>query len=290
MNIKYHILNLVAVIVFSGVASAAINKSVRYALTPEYVPPSKIQINANKKSGQKLTQQDLISSILDSGMFIVADGAGDVTQGISSGDTVDVIGNLTLLGTVTGPAVIARAVIKSNREKEPKIFALYKINAQIDNNVYGYKLTSIDIDKVILERNGEKLILELFAKTKPEQANKRNAGAASGSNRVSTTVSRAEIKQTVMNNLDNAMKGLVAGPYRKNGKLEGYVLRRVSQENVLYKFGIRSGDIVKRVNGKELNSTEKLYSMWQNMQNETKITADVERNGRMMTFDLNITE
>jgi type II secretion system protein C len=83
-----------------------------------------------------------------------------------------------------------------------------------------------------------------------------------------------------MNNLDNAMKGIVAGPYRKNGQIEGYQLKKVRPYNILYKFGIRSGDVIKRVNGKELNSTEKLYSMWQTMQNESQISVDVERNGR----------
>jgi general secretion pathway protein C len=103
-------------------------------------------------------------------------------------------------------------------------------------------------------------------------------------------MSRAEIKQKAMNDLDNAMKGLVAGPYRRNGKLDGYILKTVNQENILYQLGLRSGDVVKRVNGKEVNSTERLYAMWQTLQNESKITADIERGGRMMTFDLNITD
>ena len=133
-------------------------------------------------------------------------------------------------------------------------------------------------------------MLKLFEPAQPNkpQTIKPAATAAGGS--VKQTISRAEIKQTAMNNLDNAMRGLVAGPYRKNGKLVGYHLKRVNNENILYRLGLRSGDIVMRINGKELNSTEKLYTMWKQMQNESRITADVERGGKMMTFDLNITE
>ena len=288
LETKYHLLNIAAVILFAGAASATINKSIQYVLTPDYSPTTQKQTNLTKNTERKLSQDELISTITESGIFKVSGVVNDSSPAAGTGSS-ESVSNLTLLGTVTGPAIIARAVIQRSGDKDPKVFALYKISAQIDNNVYGYKLTNINTDRVTLQANGEKIVLELFAKNKPVAGANPNANQG-GSNRVSTTMSRAEIKQSVMNNLDEAMKGLVAGPYRKNGQLEGYLLRRVNQDNILYKFGIRSGDIVKRVNGKALNSVETLMPMWQNLQNESKITADVERGGRMMTFDLNITE
>ena len=281
-NFKYHFINIIAVTLFSWSAAWAINQSVQYALTPSYDAAPQNQPRQNKKAAPGISQDDLVSSILMSGIFKTAGESPPMP-----GNAPDVsLPNLTLLGTITGPASISRALIKKDDEKNPKTFALYKVNNEIDNNVYGYKLVAIDINKVWLENNGQRSVLELFAKPKPPVQNNPQGQPS----RVTMNMSRAEIKQKAMNNIDDAMKGLVAGPYRRNGKLDGYILRTVSRENILYQLGLRSGDIVKRVNGKEVDGMEKLLSMWQTMLNEPKVTADVERGGRMMAFDLNITE
>ena len=281
-NIKYHLINVAAVILFSWSAAWAINQSVQYALSSSYNVQAPKQSRPDKKTAPKISKDDLISPILASGVFKTTNETSSSPEGIQNAS----LSNLTLLGTITGPTSISRALIKNDGEKNPRIFALYKVNNDIDNDVYGYKLVSIDTNKVWLESNGQRNVLELFVKNAPPSQNNPQEQSA----RVTKSMSRAEIKQTAMNDLDNAMKGLVAGPYRKNGKLDGYILKTVNQENILYQLGLRNGDIIKRVNGKELNSTEKLYTMWQTMQNEPKITADVERGGRMMSFDLNITE
>ena len=283
-NFKYHFINITAVTLFSWSAAWAINQSVQYALSPSYAVPPQKQAGSDKKIASGISRDDLLSPILASGIFKTTDESLPMPGSITDAS----LPNLTLLGTITGPAAISRALIKKDDEKNPKIFALHKVNNDIDNNVYGYKLVVIDTNKVWLENNGQRSVLELFVKAKPSaQSNPQGQGQQ---NRVTMSMSRAEIKQKVMNNVDDAMKGLVAGPYRKNGKLEGYILKTVSQENVLYQLGLRNGDIIKRVNGKEVDGVEKLVSMWQTMQNEPKITADVERGGRMMGFDLTITE
>jgi type II secretion system protein C len=284
-NVKYHLINIAAVVLFSCSAASAITQSVRYVMAPAYTPVKK-QVLPGKKNEIRQSKDDLVSSILGSGMFKTS-GMPDVST--AAGNTASAAPDLTLLGTVTGPSSISRAVIGKSGEKDPKIYALYNVSKDIGNDVYGNKLIRIGADRVWLESNGQEFVLELFAK--PKRPPDPGKGAATDdASKVTKSMSRAEIKQTVLNDLDNAMKGLVAGPYRKNGKLEGYVLKTISPENILYRFGLRNGDIIKRVNGKELNSTEKLYTMWQTMQNEPKITADVERSGRTMTFDLNITE
>ena len=90
--------------------------------------------------------------------------------------------------------------------------------------------------------------------------------------------------------MDNALRGLRAGPYRVNGEVEGYRLITVRPYNILYKMGARNGDIVKRINGKKIDSTEKLYKMWDAFKSESRITTDIERGGKIITFEYNISE
>jgi general secretion pathway protein C len=58
----------------------------------------------------------------------------------------------------------------------------------------------------------------------------------------------------------------------------------------MFKLGARSGDIVRRVNGQILDSTQKLMSMWESIKNDPKITVDLERNGQNIRYDFNITD
>jgi len=286
-NLKYHILNIISVIIFSYITAETINLVIKYNISPTFTKSLSRKKTVSRKAIKK--SFDDYSPIIESGFFKVADSSEMVTsEGIV--ESVSSIDHLTLLGTITGPSSIARAMIKKRGEKNPGIFALRKINDEISNDDFGYKLVSIKTSKVYLEQNGQKSVLDMFAKKekKPFIGGKRTS-SSSGRN-IKKNISRAEIKQKVLNNLDNAMKGLVAGPYRKGGKIVGFRLKKVRPYNILYKLGARSGDIVKRINGKTINSTEKLYKMWSTLQNESKISVDIERGGSLVTFDLNITE
>jgi general secretion pathway protein C len=229
--------------------------------------------------------------IIDSGFFKIP-GPSDLAG--ESQNSTGSLSELTLLGTITGPFVIARAMISKTGEKNPGIFALYKYNSEITNNVYGNKLIGIADTKVFLEVNGQKVTLDLYAKKTvgpqtnvPGSPNQRGIGETP---KLTQNLSRSEIKQKVFNNLDDALRGLQAGPYRVNGQIVGYRLINVQPFNILYRLGARSGDIIKRLNGQVLDSTQKLYSMWETIKNDPRITVDLERDGKNVRYDFNITE
>jgi len=90
--------------------------------------------------------------------------------------------------------------------------------------------------------------------------------------------------------MDNALRGLQAGPHRVGGQIVGYRLINVRPYNILYRLGARSGDIIKRVNGQMLDSTQKLYTMWESMKNDSKISIDLDGKARTYANDFNITE
>jgi len=286
-NLKYHMMNIASVIIFSYITASTINHVIKYNMTPSYTPVIKKELKTARKKAVKSLED--YNPIIESGFFKISDSSGLSTVE-SSAPSAGSLDSLTLLGTITGPSSIARALVRKAGEKEPQIFALYKINSEINNDVYGYKLIKIGTDRVHLDLNGQRSVLELYGKKETPQQHQSTAQPDTSGNLVKKNISRAEIKQKVMNDLDNAMKGLLAGPYRENGAIVGYQLKKVRPYNILYKLGARSGDIVKRVNGKTIDSTDKLYKMWQSLQNENKITVDIERGGRLVTFDLNITE
>jgi general secretion pathway protein C len=103
-------------------------------------------------------------------------------------------------------------------------------------------------------------------------------------------MSRAELQQKLMNDMDNMLRGMRAGPHRVDGKVEGFKLFQLAPTNMLYRLGARTGDVIKRINGHPIDSTEKLYRMWQTFPKESRVQVDIERGSQNITFDITISD
>jgi len=226
-------------------------------------------------------------SIVDSGFFKIPSETPDVPGVGQGGAGAESVNELLLLGTITGPSHIARALIKKKTEKDPQIFRLY-------GTVHGHKLIRIDNSKVYLKTGNSVQILDMFAKegaaATPAKAPSGTGAALPTSGKVVQNLSKAELQQKVLNNVDNALQGIQAGPYRVDGAIKGYKIFRIKPHNIMYKLGARNGDVLMRVNGHAIDSTEKLLSIWKSVQGDSKISVDLERGGKLLTFDFNITE
>ncbi|HPJ35400.1 MAG TPA: hypothetical protein PK358_11230 [Spirochaetota bacterium] len=276
-NIKYHTISIIAVTLFSFVAALTINQIVKSTLI--IYPPSHKKTGMTSRAGN-IPFNANVGEILESGFFKISNSDDDYSTG--SGQQPAEISDMKLIGTVTGPASIARAMIIKKGEKNSEIFRLWK-------DVYGYTLVKIESSKIYLKKDQMSYSLDLYDK-KNIPSGKTIPSSRVTSGTLQKSISRAEFQQKMLNNIDNAMKGIKAGPYRVNGKIEGFHLIRVRPYNVLYDYGLRSGDVIKRINGKKIDSTEKLYNMWQGFKNEPKLIFDIERNKKIFTLDVNITD
>lgn len=280
-NIRYHIVNISAVILFSLVAALTINQFIRLGISPSYSISTERERYTDPQTAKK--SYDDYKTILDSNFFKIA---SETSKSSESGDAIaqtsDLM-DLQLLGTISGPASIARILIKKKQEKDAQIFKLW-------DDVYGYKLIRIDNAKIFLKKDKAIEILDMYPKEEKAQLAASPSAIQSANSKTSQSISRSEIQQKVLNNIDNALEGLRAGPNKVNGNIDGYKLFRVSPNNILYKLGARSGDIAKRINGHPIDSTEKLLGLWQSVQSESKITVDLERGGKLQTFEFNVTD
>jgi len=280
-NIKHHLINASSVILFSYITEITINQAVRNSLT--YYPSEKNTRKLLVSTSEKTDEID-INQIMDSGFFpdfsvASAEGSGDSSEAAAD------LNELKLLGTITGDDSVTMALIMKRGDKQAMIYRLW-------GKIGGYTITRINPTLIHLKRNNENFILNLYDKKDVSGSDKigDSGSSAASSGVVKKNVSRAEIQQRVMNDLDKAMEGIKGGPYKVNDKIEGFRLIRIQPTNILYEYGIRNGDIIKRINGKKVDSTEKVLNMWQGFKSESRLVIDVERNGQIITFDLNITD
>ncbi len=276
-RLQIHVINIITVILFSFITAQVINQVVKFFIKPadfkNYVHTRYKPVSTSLKSFNEY------QSMLDSNFFKVATVDSSGGTAISSE-----INELVVLGTISGPAGIARALIKKQSESSAQIY-------KIGMDVYGFKLIKIDNAKVYLKKDGKVEIIDMFAKEKSPSSNSApQISQQSSPNKIVKSISKSEIQQKVLNNLDNALNGVRAGPYRVGGKIEGFKLFSVAPFNILYSMGARSGDIVKRINGQPIDSTEKLMKMWESLKTDTRFVIELERSGQMITYDLNVSD
>ncbi len=280
--LKYHLLNITAMLLFAYSSAQTATTLVSHQLPrPELVTTTAGRSAVPARESHPAVN---IQAIIESGFFQEAEEKDSSSE---IGVAPATLSELELIGTVTGPPVIARAMIRKKGERNPMIYALYRYQRDLTNEVYGYRLVAIRERKVYLKKDDEIYHLDLFDKKKPSGS----PSSTSGSGRtIKKTLSRSFIQQKVLNDMDKALQGLRAGPYMKNGEVKGYRLVQVRPYNILYKLGIRSGDIIRRINGKSIDSTQKMLKMWEGLKEESRMSIDLERRGNPMTFELNITE
>ena len=77
-------------------------------------------------------------------------------------------------------------------------------------------------------------------------------------------------------------------PRAVNGKIDGFLVKRINPRSVLVKMGLRRGDVVKEVNNIRLDSPEKALQIFQQLREARQIGVAVERNGQPMNFSYEI--
>jgi len=189
---------------------------------------------------------------------------------------------MVVTGTISGDRSYARVTI---REKSG-ITEEYAIGEEIG----GFKVRSIEQHFIILQKAKLSLkvwIGETLAKAKERIKDKIPAETSTTLNS-SQTIQKILSREDVNRKLKDPnviYKDARFGPHLVDGKIEGYKLYQVARSHIFYSLGARGGDIIKRVNGMPLNDTEKMLEIWSSVKTATKITVDLERSGKIITYE-----
>ena len=77
-------------------------------------------------------------------------------------------------------------------------------------------------------------------------------------------------------------------PVVRNGETKGYKFAYVSPRSILYKYGLRSGDLIISVNGMPIRTAEEAFKIYNMLRNEKTIRLEVERRGerKVITYEI----
>lgn len=168
----------------------------------------------------------------------------------------------------------------------------------------GAEILDIERNRVIILNNGRREFINNEAGTgeamatyvpppQPGRANEAPPAAGAMGSGIRATdentyeVPRAEIDRTLSNLNDVAMQARIV-PAFKDGVAQGFKLFSIRPDSLYTKIGIQNGDVIKRINGYDLNSPEKALEIYSKLKEASRIDIEVERNGSVLRKTYNV--
>ncbi|MBX7113348.1 MAG: general secretion pathway protein GspC [Myxococcaceae bacterium] len=100
-------------------------------------------------------------------------------------------------------------------------------------------------------------------------------------------VPRAEVDKTLANLNDVAMQARIV-PSFENGVANGFKLFSIRPDSIYSKLGIQNGDVIKRINGYDMNSPEKALELYTKLKESSRLEFEVLRNGSTVKSTVSI--
>ena len=212
-----------------------------------------------------------------------------------------------LVGTIVSSSPSARrAILWAAGMKDPKAFR------EMEEVEPGAFLSSIERDKAWLTRGGEREMLDLLPVGSKARASSPAPAAAARSappgapqapgtspvqavgdirvqrladNRFS--IDEAGVEQ-LTTNINQYMTQVRLVPFFEGNKSAGYRIAAIRPGTTFEQLGFQGGDVLQQVNGLDVSSPEKLYTIFQNLKDEKKVSVNILRQGQKNTLTYEI--
>jgi general secretion pathway protein C len=94
--------------------------------------------------------------------------------------------------------------------------------------------------------------------------------------------------ENIRNNLSSVMTQVRVVPNFSNGQPDGFKIFAIRPGSIFAKIGLQNGDVIKRINGMEIQAPEQAFQAYQMLQNETRITVDLVRRdaNKSLTYEI----
>lgn len=199
--------------------------------------------------------------------------------------------DIELIGTVTDVADELRfAVIEIVKTGEQRLL-------RKNGEILGARIIRIERNRVFLERQGAVETLEVDFAGDEERGRKLSKlppapGPGGPDVRMISEGEFVVSKRYLESRLKNMSKLLTQARaipnINKDGGADGFKVFSIKKGSIFDKIGLKNHDVIKRINGMELDSAEKGLELFQALRNETNFEVDLVRNAKKMSMRFTI--
>jgi len=179
---------------------------------------------------------------------------------------------LRLWGTVTADdKQTAYAVIEELKAKKQN---LYRVGDKIQDAT----VKMIFREKVVLSINGRDEILEI----EELSANKKTNKSVLKSNVIyKRNIKSNRLKtEKVFKEVNKLISQANIKPYFEKGKIGGIILTRIKPDSLFNKMGLKNGDIIKGVNGENIESVDDIQKFYKSLKASPDVRLQIKRKGK----------
>ena len=90
------------------------------------------------------------------------------------------------------------------------------------------------------------------------------------------------------NNIDDVYKNIGIGDMKEGNKLKGFQITFVRRDSPFSKLGVQRGDVIKSINGQEINSYNAAFGVYKNIKNIDNLTLVIQRGKEEMELEYEI--
>ncbi|TYT75759.1 type II secretion system protein GspC [Desulfobotulus mexicanus] len=187
---------------------------------------------------------------------------------------------LKLWGTIASEnSRQAFAVIEDTTKR---VQELYRVGDKIQDAT----VRMIFRQKVVLTRRGQDEVLEMDPEegqrsVDPEIRQPAFSGAAT------QEISRQMIDES-MQDINTLMRQIRIRPNFEDGKPAGLRVDRLRSDSIFRELGLENGDVIKGVNGRDIQSVDDALTFYEQLRNATSVSLQVERRGAPQTLSYTI--
>lgn len=167
--------------------------------------------------------------------------------------------------------------------------------------VADFTLAAIQRERVVLAKGGAFECVQLGGKKK-----RKKRGGKSRSFTKSSSSKKARMKDGIkktgknqyridremlneqLDDLQSLSKGARVIPHYKDGRPQGFKIVGVRPGSLYSHIGVRSGDVLKGVNGEEITSPNKALELYEQLKNSSNVNVEIERRGRPVNLEYSI--
>lgn len=100
-------------------------------------------------------------------------------------------------------------------------------------------------------------------------------------------ISREDVERQLSNLNTIATQARIV-PSFKNGEANGFKVFSIRPGSIYQKLGIQNGDVIKKINGYEINSPDKALEVYAKLKESSKIEVELERRGKTENSTVNV--
>ncbi len=203
-----------------------------------------------------------------------------------------------LLDAAPADLAVTGVVLKDNPERSTVILSSGGKTrvVGIGDAAFGGRVIAVSAEGVTLEFDGERRVLRLpnaaDVPSRPAPAQPaRPATAAAPLNAPpedpqtpARTMERAAVEKRLADEIPRILAETAVAPVMEDGRVAGVQLARIPEGSLLTDAGLRVGDVIRQINGTDIDGMGTLVGLWPRLQSATELRAVVVRNGQPVSI------